>query len=45
MDELGSLSHARWECISDVASIPKCREIVLYERLRKHLGVVPSEPL
>jgi len=40
MDEVGSLSHTKWECKYHVVFIPKCRRKVLYERLRRELGEV-----
>lgn len=40
MDEYESPSHSKWECKTHVAFIPKCRRKVLYEQLRRHLGVV-----
>ena len=40
MDEVGSLSHTKWECKYHVVFIPKCRRKALYEQLRQHLGEV-----
>ena len=40
MDEMESLSHTKWECKYYVVFIPKCRRIVLYGELRRHLGEV-----
>jgi len=40
MDEVGGLSHSRWECKYHMVFIPKCRRKVLYETLRPHLGDV-----
>ena len=33
-----SLSHTKWECKYHVIWIPKCRQKVLYGKLRQHLG-------
>ena len=38
MDSAQSLSHTKWECKYHVVWIPKCRQKVLYGRLRQHLG-------
>ena len=38
MDNAQSLSHTKWECKYHVVWIPKCRQKVLYGRLRQHLG-------
>ena len=40
MDEIGSLSHTKWECKYHVVFIPKCRRKTLYKDLRKHLGEI-----
>ena len=40
MDEMESLSHAKWECKYHVVFIPKCRRKQLYGELRRHLGEV-----
>ena len=40
MDEVGSLSHTKWECKYHVVFIPKCRRKVLYAQLRRYLGEV-----
>jgi putative transposase len=38
MDSAQSLSHTKWECKYHVVWIPKCRQKVLFSRLRQHLG-------
>jgi|SRR6267142_862959 len=38
MDEMESLSHAKWECQYHGVCIPKCRRKTLYGELRRHLG-------
>lgn len=38
MDSAQSLSHTKWECKYHVVWIPKCRQKVLYGRLRQDLG-------
>lgn len=43
MDDLGSLSHTRWECKYHVVFIPKYRRKVLYGQLRKELGRVLAD--
>ena len=40
MDEVGSLSHSKWECKYHVVFIPKCRRKTVYKELRPHLGEV-----
>lgn len=40
MDEVGALSHSKWECKYHVVFIPKCRRKTLYEQLRRYLGEV-----
>jgi putative transposase len=40
MDNAQSLSHTKWDCKYHVVWIPKCRQKVLYGRLRKHLGTL-----
>ena len=40
MDEYQSLSHSQWECNRHVTFIPKCCRMVLFGRLRPHLGGV-----
>jgi putative transposase len=40
MDEIGSLSHTKWECKYHVVFIPKCRRKTLYGELRRHLGEI-----
>ena len=40
MDEVGSLSHTKWECKYHVVFIPKYRRQVLYGQLRRDLGEV-----
>ena len=40
MEQIGSLSHTKWECKYHVVWIPKCRRKVLYGDLRKYLGDV-----
>jgi putative transposase len=43
MEEITSLSHAKWECKYHVVFIPKCRRKLLYGQLRRHLGEVFRE--
>jgi len=38
MDNAQSLSHTKWECKYHIVWIPKCRQKVLYGKLRQHLG-------
>ena len=38
MEDVQTLTHAKWECKYHVVWIPKCRKKTLYEELRKHLG-------
>ena len=40
MDDMLSLSHARWECKYHVVFIPKYRRKVLYKQIRRELGKV-----
>lgn len=40
MDQLGSLSHTRWECKYHVVFIPKYRRKALFGELRRYLGPV-----
>ena len=40
MDELKSLSHAKWDCKYHIVFIPKCRRKTSYGELRRHLGEV-----
>lgn len=40
MDSAQSLSHTKWECKYHVVWIPKCRQKVMYGKLRKHLGTL-----
>jgi putative transposase len=40
MDDVGSLSHTKWECKYHVVFIPKCRRKTLYQELRRYLGEV-----
>lgn len=40
MDDVGTLSHSKWECKYHVVFIPKCRRKTLYEQLRRYLGEV-----
>jgi hypothetical protein len=40
MEQIGSLSHTKWECKYHVVWILKCRRKVLYGDLRKYLGDV-----
>ena len=37
MDSTQSLSHTKWECKYHVIWIPKCRQKLLYGKLRQHL--------
>ena len=41
--EVESLQHTKWECKYHVVFIPKCRRRVIYEQLRKQLGIVFHE--
>ena len=43
MDDLGSLSHSKWECTYHVVFIPKYRRRVLLGQLWKELGRVLVE--
>ena len=43
MDDIESLTHAKWECKYHVVWIPKYRRKALYGELRKHLGPVLRE--
>ena len=43
MNDVQSLSHARWECKYHVVWIPKYRRKTLYGELRKDLGEVLHE--
>ena len=43
MNNIQSLSHAKWDCKFHVVWIPKCRRKVLYGQLRKNLGEVFHE--
>ena len=38
MEDVWSLTHAKWECKYHVVWIPKCRKKALYGELRKYLG-------
>ena len=38
MEDVQSLTHAKWECKYNVVWIPKCRKKILYGELRKYLG-------
>ena len=38
MEDVQSLTHAKWECKYHVVWIPKCRKKILYGELRKYLG-------
>ena len=38
MEDVETLTHAKWECKYHVVWIPKCRKKTLYGELRKHLG-------
>ena len=38
MEDVQSLTHAKWECKYPVVWIPKCRKKTLYGELRKYLG-------
>ena len=40
MDSAQSLSHTKWDCKYHVVWIPKCRQKVLYGKLREHLGAL-----
>jgi len=40
MDKAHSLRHTKWDCKYHEVWIPKCRQKVLYGRLRKHLGTL-----
>ena len=43
MNNIQSLSHAKWDCKYHVVWIPKCRRKLLYGQLRKNLGEVLHE--
>lgn len=43
MDDLGSLSHTKWECKYHIVFIPKFRRRVLLGQLKKELGRVLVE--
>lgn len=43
MDDLGSLSHTKWECKYHIVFIPKYRRRVLLGQLKKELGRVLVE--
>jgi putative transposase len=38
MDCAQSLSHTKWDCKYHVVWIPKCRQKVLYGKIRQHLA-------
>jgi putative transposase len=38
VEDVQSLTHAKWECKYHVVWIPKCRKKTLYGELRKYLG-------
>jgi len=38
VEDVQSLTHAKWECKYHVVWIPKCRKKILYGELRKYLG-------
>ena len=38
MDSAQSLSHTKWDCKYHVVWIPKCRQKVLYGKIRQHLA-------
>jgi putative transposase len=38
VEDIQSLTHAKWECKYHVVWIPKCRKKTLYGELRKYLG-------
>ena len=40
MEQIGRLSHTKWECKYHVVWIPKCRRKVIFGDLRKYLGDV-----
>jgi putative transposase len=40
MDEVGTLSHTKWQCKYHVVLIPKYRRKALYTGLRRYLGEV-----
>jgi putative transposase len=40
MDNAHSLSHTEWDCKYHIVWIPKCRQKVLYGKLRQHLGTL-----
>lgn len=44
MNNVTSLSHAKWECKYHVVWIPKCRRKALYGQLLKHLGELFQDP-
>jgi putative transposase len=43
MHEWQSLSHVRWECKYHVVITPKCRQRVLYGRLKRQIGPILRE--
>jgi len=43
VDDLGSLSHTKWECKYHIVFIPKYRRRVLLGQLKKELGRVLIE--
>jgi putative transposase len=40
MKDIGSLSHAKWECKYHVVFIPKYRRKAMYQELRQYLGEI-----
>ena len=40
MDSSQSLCHTKWDCKYHIVWIPKCRQKVLYGKLRQHLGAI-----
>jgi putative transposase len=40
VEDVQSLTHAKWECKYHVVWIPKCRKKTLYGELRKYLGEI-----
>ena len=40
MDDVQSLCHTKWDCKYHIVWIPKCRQKVLYGKLRQHLGTI-----
>ena len=40
MEDIGSLSHTKWDCKYHLVFIPKYRRKSLYKELRQHLGDV-----